>query len=177
MQHMEMPALTMGRCPFFPLWPYGRCEDRVGRTAGILVLLLASRQGRAWLTSCGFRSHAVRPMPINGALSLRPLFPLTGEEGGDTRESGVTQKPRLRLKRPIVFPMESRVWDLRFRGAEGICVSEARRAGQAWEPLLSVAGHSQDLSDRQGFPPLLLAEVKPGPEFRTRTCLGGDFKD
>lgn len=66
-------------------------------------------------------------MPINGALSLRPVFPLTWEEGGDTRESGVTQKPRLRLKRPIVFPMESRVWDLGFRGAEGLCVSEARQ--------------------------------------------------
>lgn len=152
MQHMEMPALTLDRCPFFPLWPYGKCEDRVGRPAGILVLLLASRQGRAWITSCCFRSHAVRPMPVNGALSLSPLFPLTWEEGGDTRERGVTQKSRLRLKRPIVFLMESRVWDLRLRGAEGICVSEARQGrGSLGTAHLSVAGHSQDLSDRQDF--------------------------
>lgn len=140
----------------------------MGRTAGILVLLPASRQGRAWVTSCCFRSHAVRPMPINGALSRRPPFPLTWEEGGDASESGVTQKSRLRLKRPIVFLMESRVWDLRFRGAEGICVSEARQ-GQG-KP-----GNRSSLGCRALPGPVHLAEVQPRPEFRARTCSRGAF--
>lgn len=76
----------------------------------------------------------------------------------------MTQKPGPCLKRPIVSRVESRVWDLRFRGAGGVCVSEAgpARGGLGTAHLSQVqAGRSQDLS-AGGFPPVLWAEVKPG---------------
>lgn len=101
--------LTSGRFPLLLLRPCGQCETWGARQWAPYCCLWPS--GGAEPGSPPAAAPALTlslPWPINGALSLRSLFLLTWEEGGDTRERGVTQKSRLRLKRPIVFPLSSR---------------------------------------------------------------------
>lgn len=119
-----------------------------------------------------------RPWPVNGALSLRSLFSLTwGRRGWVVRERGVTQKSRPCLKRPIVFPnVEPGVWNLRFRGGEGVCVRV--RPGQGVEGtsewhLPLVAENSGYFSYRHSCPPCAPCRGKTGtPGVQTEGLLG-----
>lgn len=99
-------ALTTGRFPFFPLRPCGHCEDgwarlsaasgqQAGQRLDHLLLLLQ-------LSHCHAPGLSMEPFHWD----LCSLLP--GKKGGDTRERDVTQKSRLRLKRPIVFLVWSR---------------------------------------------------------------------
>lgn len=119
-------SLTMGKLPFFPLQPCGKCGDpgpdgwhlsaASGHWAGqsldhVLLLLQLSR------------SHA-------HGLSMEPfhwnLCSLLPGKKGEILGRGAWLKSRLCVKGPLVFWCRAGVWNLRFRGGEGVCVREAR---------------------------------------------------
>lgn len=82
-------ALTVGRSPFFPLWPCGKCEGRVGQMAGISMLPWPSMQGRAWII-CFSGSHALIPVAYQWSPFIRiSVLPYLGENGGEIVERGV----------------------------------------------------------------------------------------
>lgn len=57
----------------FPLFPRGQCEDRAGQVAG-------SRQAEAG-SPPALALTLSHPWPVNGALSLRAVFPYLGKKG------------------------------------------------------------------------------------------------
>ena len=68
-----MPGSDHGCVSFVPPWPRGQCEDRAGQVAGSRQVeagsppALALTLSHAWL--------------VNGALSLRAVFPYLGKKG------------------------------------------------------------------------------------------------
>lgn len=97
-------SLTTGRFPLLPLRPCGQCEAWGARQWAPYCCLWPS--GGAEPGSPPAAAPALTlslPWPINGALSLRSLFLLTWEEGGDTRE-GCDSEIQTASKKANCFP-------------------------------------------------------------------------